>query len=337
MANNELEKSFETLKETIPLLLKHKISAVPTNYALWYTYVSNESEQLNKAVDEAQEQGQPLSQLKTKELYRSYLAESQEVNGWQLRQSMEAMLLELSQSMKDTRTDTNEFKQAMDARLADLDRVEKEGWSVEEVMKLVRNMVSETQEVRKSTISFNGALASAEKEIERLKSALQESQQEALYDALTGLCNRRYFDSELESKMAMDCVSLIIIDIDHFKKVNDTHGHQMGDLVLKAVAKKVQTCCRDAAQVFRFGGEEFAVLAPNMDAKRTIHLANQMRRAVEKINVKNRRTGESLDDITISLGVAQKQNDESQQSLLARADELLYEAKRLGRNRVMPI
>ncbi len=337
MANNELEKSFETLKHTIPLLLKHKISAVPTNYALWYTYVSNESEQLNKAVDEAQVQGQPLSPVKTQELYRNYLAESQEVNAWQLRQSLEAMLLELSQSMKDTRTDTTDFKNAMDARLEDLDRVEKEGWSVEEVMKLVRNMVKETQDIRKSTISFNGALANAEKEIERLKSALQESQQEALYDALTGLCNRRYFDSELESKIAMDTISLVLMDIDHFKQVNDTHGHQMGDLVLKAVAKKIQACCRESAQAFRFGGEEFAILLPNIDAKRSTHLANQMRRAVEKINVKNRRTGESLGDITISLGVAQKESGESPQNFIERADSFLYDAKRLGRNRVMPI
>ncbi|GAB5382346.1 MAG: GGDEF domain-containing protein [Aliiglaciecola sp.] len=336
-SKEEIEQSFVTLKQTVPLLVKHKISAVPSNYALWYTYVSNESPKLNEELDAAVESELPISELRAKDLYRSYVSDTEEVNAWDLRQSLEGMMIELSQSLKDTKSDTQDYKKVMDVCIDDLSKVEKEGWSVEEVLGLVRNMVKEAQTIRQSTMSFNGALASAEKEIARLKAQLEASQQEALYDALTGLCNRRYFDSEIASKMVLEKVSLGLIDIDHFKKINDNYGHQMGDLVLKAVAKKLQSCCRDNAQVFRYGGEEFAVLMPGFDEKRARHMADVMRRSIEKITVKDRRSGQSLGDITVSAGVAQLKSKEQQSELIERADKLLYEAKRLGRNRVMPI
>jgi diguanylate cyclase len=337
MAKSEIEKSFQTLKSTVPLLLKHNISAIPTNYALWYTYVSNDSPKLNQDIDENLQKGFPLSEVKTKELYRNYLSEKQEVDAWQLRQSMQAMLLEVSQSMKDTKADTTEFKTIMDASIDNLAKVEKEGLSVTEAVALIRNMVKESQAIRKSTISFGGALLKAEKEIELLKSKLQESQQDALYDALTGLCNRRYFDSELDSKMGIDTLSVLLIDIDHFKVINDTHGHLTGDMVLKAVAKKLQSGCREDAQVFRYGGEEFVVLIPGSDLKKARHLADVFRRSIEKISVKDRRSGVIIGDVTVSVGVAQKTGKELASDVLERADKMLYKAKTLGRNRVMPI
>lgn len=337
MAKTEIEKSFQILKSTVPLLLKYNISAIPTNYALWYTYVSNDSPKLNQDIDENLQKGYSLSAIKTKELYRKYLSEKEEVDAWQLRQSMEAMLLELSQSMKDTKSDTSQFKSVMDNTLDNLAKVEKEGLSVGEVIKLVRNMVNESQAIRQSTISFSGALLRAEKEIELLKTKLRESQHDALYDALTGLCNRRYFDSELESKLNIDVLSLMLIDIDHFKVLNDTHGHQMGDLVLKSVAKKLQSGCREDAQVFRYGGEEFVVLMPGANLQKARHIADVLRRSIEKISVKDRRTGKILGDVTVSVGVAQKLKGEDPKDFIERADQLLYQAKNLGRNRVMPI
>jgi diguanylate cyclase len=337
MSSSEIEKSFQTLKQTVPLMLKHKISAIPTNYALWYTYVTNESEQLNQEIDRNLSLGHPPSAVKTQELYRNYLSEKQEVSAWQLRQSMEAMLIEVSHSMKDTRSDTAEFKTVMDRSLDNLSKVEKEGLSVQEVMNLVRSMVKEVQIIRQSTISFSGALTNADKEIQQLKAKLQQSQHDALYDALTGLCNRRFFDSELESKLNLDTLSLALVDIDHFKKLNDEHGHVMGDMVLKAIAKKLQNSCRNNAQVFRYGGEEFAVLMPETNQQSARHMADVMRRAIEKVTVKDRRTGATLGGITVSIGVAQRQTDDEATSLLERADDLLYQAKTLGRNRVMPI
>jgi diguanylate cyclase len=337
MADNNLEKSFATLKQTIPLMLKHKISAIPTNYALWYTYVLNEQPELKAALDHVLDNNMQLSGIKTKELYRNYVAEKEEVSAWELRQSLEAMMVELSQSLKDTRSETTSFKNTMDNCVDDLAKVEKEGLSIEEVMSLVRNLVKDTQNIRRSTISFNAALTDAQNEIETLRGQLEQSQQQALYDALTGLCNRRYFDEELATQALTQNVCLILVDLDHFKKINDNYGHVMGDLVLKATAKKLQATCRDGAQAFRFGGEEFAVIVPTANFSKARSMAESMRTAIEKIGVKDKRSGEILGDIAASFGVAVLTKGMNPLALIEKADKQLYEAKRLGRNRVMPM
>lgn len=334
---DELEQSFQILKQTIPLLIKHQISAIPTNYALWYTYASNQSAPLNAELDRLTLNDHPLSSAKIQELYRQHIADSQEVGAWQLRQSLEAMLTELSQSLLDTRSDTQNFKQSIDNRLSDLDKVEKEGWSVEEVMQLVRSLVKETQHIKRSTLDFAAALATAEKEIADLREQLKDSQQHALYDALTGLHNRRYLDEELRVMKPDKGTCLIMVDIDHFKSINDQFGHQMGDRVLKAVGKKLKDCCRDNAMAFRFGGEEFAVLLQTSKLNQAIHQADVMRRAIEKVSVIDRRTGKTLDGISASFGVAEFSGSMRNSDLLEQADKQLYQAKTLGRNRVMPL
>ena len=337
MADSDLEKSFLTLKQTIPLMLKHNISAIPTNYALWYTYVANESAELKASLDDVLANNVQLSEAKTKDLYRTYLAETEEVSAWELRQSLEAMLLELSQSLKDTQSETTSFKNIMDNCVDDLVKVEREGLSIDEVMALVRNLVKDTQNIRRSTISFNAALTEAQSEIETLRAQLEQSQHEALFDSLTGLCNRRYFDEELATQSLKPNLFLLLVDLDHFKKVNDTYGHVMGDLVLKATARKLQATCRDGAQAFRFGGEEFAVIIPNSSFARARGIAESMRKAVEKIRVKDKRSGEILGDIAASIGVAELTKGMNPLALIEKADKQLYEAKRLGRNRVMPM
>lgn len=337
MSKENLETSFKILKKTVPLMLKHKMPAIPTNYALWYTYAANDTPELNDTLDNLLTHVSTVSDMKAQELYRNHIADKQEVTPWQLRKTLEAMVVEMSQTVKDTRSDTNTFKDSMDGCLDDLQKVEKEGWSVEEVMGLVRNLVKDAQDIRRSTLNFTAALSSAEKEIAQLRAELAKTQEHALNDALTGLYNRRYFDSELKSLMNQETVSLIIADVDHFKRFNDTHGHVMGDKVLRGVGKKLQQSCRDGAQAFRFGGEEFAILLPGVDLKRAVHQADVMRRGIEKLQLKDRKSGQTIGGITASFGVAQLSDRSKPTEMIETADTQLYEAKNLGRNRVMPM
>jgi len=159
----------------------------------------------------------------------------------------------------------------------------------------------------------------------------------ATQDPLTGLFNRRKFDLCLEAELMRSqrdstAVSLIMIDVDHFKRVNDTGGHPMGDLVLKTVATAVKQHIRATDIAGRLGGEEFAVLLPGTDRDGVAYVAESLRRIVESLRFSPWPGHNGM--ITASFGSATLCQDEAPSDLLRRADEALYAAKTGGRNRV---
>jgi len=161
-------------------------------------------------------------------------------------------------------------------------------------------------------------------------------QQAALTDPLTGLQNRRYFDDALAQYMEEFSrikrpMGIMIVDIDHFKSINDTYGHDVGDEVIKGLSNTIREYTRYHDIAARIGGEEFAVVAPNVDMDNLDKLANRLRLAVSDLvfNVENVRLR-----ITVSIGIAIWDGEEKGSALYKRADTNLYNAKRSGRNRV---
>lgn len=161
-------------------------------------------------------------------------------------------------------------------------------------------------------------------------------QKAALTDPMTGLQNRRYFDDALAQYMDEFSrierpLGIMIVDIDHFKSINDTHGHDVGDEVIKGLANTIREYTRYHDIAARIGGEEFAVVAPNVTLKDLDKLANRLRLAASDLvfNVGNVRLR-----ITISVGIAIWDGKEGGTALYKRADSNLYNAKRSGRNRV---
>jgi diguanylate cyclase (GGDEF)-like protein len=161
---------------------------------------------------------------------------------------------------------------------------------------------------------------------------LEQVQQMAATDGLTGINNRRTFETVLQRDVAKavrngEQMSLIIMDIDHFKKLNDTHGHQAGDEALREVAQLVAGNCREFDTAARYGGEEFCLILPSCASIEALAIAERLRQAIE--------TGDLIVPVTISAGVATlPTNATDAQSLLKAADDALYESKRGGRNRV---
>jgi diguanylate cyclase len=196
-------------------------------------------------------------------------------------------------------------------------------------------VVTLLQKIVRSNNDLKQKLSLAENQLEQKSQQIKWYLTEARTDALTGLANRREFDARLEDLFAAHrhggrSFVVALVDIDHFKSINDSYGHPAGDGVLKAFAGALHGELAEALIVARFGGEEFAVI-----------LAGPLRAAAEQMNELRRRiakrpfrVGQSELRLTISVGISEPSDDMGAASVVRRADEALYAAKHIGRNRV---
>ncbi|MCW6508027.1 PleD family two-component system response regulator [Lichenifustis flavocetrariae] len=174
--------------------------------------------------------------------------------------------------------------------------------------------------------------------LDLLRNAVQASMELAIFDQLTGLHNRRYFDSHMPRLVEASAsqkkpLCLMILDIDHFKAVNDTHGHDVGDEVLQIFAARLKAAVRDVDLLCRLGGEEFIVAMPDLPLKIGSLIAERLRLAISSMPFMLGKSGLDL-DITVSVGLAERNQETSVSSILKRADTALYRSKTLGRNQV---
>jgi len=171
---------------------------------------------------------------------------------------------------------------------------------------------------------------------ETLSARSETLEHAALTDGLTGMQNRRYFDEALREYLAefrriSKPIGLIILDLDHFKLVNDNHGHDIGDRVLREVASCLRDMTRYHDVVARLGGEEFAIVAPNMSEDLLLKFAERIRKSISALAIV---AGNVRLKVTASAGIAVWDGRETAEEFYRRADKMLYEAKKLGRNRV---
>ena len=163
----------------------------------------------------------------------------------------------------------------------------------------------------------------------------EDSERKAIMDQLTGCFNRRYFETRMDEELSLakrfrNKMCLIMLDIDHFKNVNDTYGHQAGDTVLTEVVETAKGCLRGADYLCRYGGEEFAVVMPETSVEEAFEVAERMRKLIEEHAFYG---GNTLINVTISLGVSEyPEHAIIKEKLIEKADEALYAAKNSGRN-----
>jgi len=175
---------------------------------------------------------------------------------------------------------------------------------------------------------------------ERLRDSVQTSIELAITDALTGLHNRRYMETHMSGLVEQALsrghpLAVLVLDIDHFKSINDAHGHDAGDEVLREFALRVRKSIRGIDLACRYGGEEFVVFMPETDLAAATAVAERLRRRIasEPFPIRERAQGIN---VTISIGIAALGADDDAASVIKRADQALYRAKHNGRNRVVP-
>jgi diguanylate cyclase len=260
--------------------------------------------------------------------------------GWLLHRALRASTAEVPEERKMAKEVLNRLKDLAAHMAAD---VGQHSSRVEEINQELtvrephepEGVISAVARLIESNQAMQSQLGAVEDKLHEQARLVEKKVAEARTDVLTGLANRRAFDDKVaaccaEYQKSRRPFSLILGDIDHFKKFNDTHGHQTGDDVLRDTARVLGESARDADFVARYGGEEFAIVLPGTKAEEAIRALERARQAVEKARF---RSPSCELNVTMSLGGAELLPGEDQKSLISRADAALYTSKEAGRNR----
>ena len=329
------EQAGEYLRLALNYITQYKIPATPLNYAVWYEYVSGKNYHLKKAIDSSINNKKSLDADTLRKIHEKYITEGQRETAGKSLTQIKKIIADITRYILETQEDItghDETLRSISAELKNTDNFEKLGTILEKIL-------HEAKGLSLSGEALNGRMDASFDELERLRKKLEQYKQDAETDALTGLANRRKFEKQLkitikESLTDSKPFSLIMVDIDHFKHINDTFGHLTGDSVLRTMAALFKKQLKGKDLPARFGGEEFMLILPDTSLKNAAAVAENLRSRLSSIEWKQKTSGKSMGKITISLGVAQFKAHESIESLIERTDKALYFAKDNGRNQV---
>lgn len=336
MAETEFERAMAYSNAALGYLQRGEVPAYPQFYELFYTYATGSNSELNERINELF-LNEPLSFVDAAEALYNEFMRSKSVDehmaqvSSKISSNIDAVHDAISSASKSAETYSGSLTQAESVFSNDLDP--------KKMQDAVRILLAQTQTMRESNKQLESKLEDSRTDINILRKDLEEVQRESMTDALTKVSNRKCFDIEIEraigeAKELGHPVTLAIIDIDHFKKFNDTYGHQVGDQVLRLVAMTLRAHTKGQDLAARYGGEEFALILPDTDIHGAQMLAEKIRAAIEAKQLTRKSTNEKLGRVTASFGLAILRPNDSPVSLVERADQAMYAAKENGRNQV---
>jgi len=309
------------------------IPPTPQNFLVWYGYFSSQPAELKTVVDALIEGGRKPDATLSDEVHRRFFGhEADAAKVAQASQAVDTLLGRLVDRVITHDRSTAAFGGA----LANVKSEMAEG----EIGGILARLIEETHRMVELNQEMQAHLKAAGSEIEGLRQSLGQAREQAETDGLTGIANRKRFDMALRQAIVRagegrEPLALLMVDIDHFKRFNDAHGHQVGDQVLRLVARTLTDCVRDGDLPARYGGEEFAVILPGTPLAAARPIAERIRTTLAARKIVRRNTGEALGGITISVGAALYRPGEAPAALIKRADSALYAAKHQGRNRLV--
>lgn len=317
----------------------HCIPPLPRNFELFYIHFSGVNTGLSEQIGPYLEQNRTISIEETETLYDRFISQATAADSFDAGSEQ---ILNVAERLVEQVSDNQTALAGYGAVLThSAERIAAPS-SVENLLKIVAALSEETNQAAKRNRILEHELLTSSTRITKLRHDLIQTRQAASTDTLTGIANRKAFDAKIKRTVVQSksdpklTFSLIMLDVDHFKRFNDTHGHRMGDHVLRLVGRLLSDNVKGRDTPARYGGEEFAIILADADLNAGLTVAEQIRGRLCTQRVIRRGTGETIGQITISAGVAQYRPGESGASLIERADAALYEAKRSGRNRVCP-
>lgn len=331
---DEFGEASSLLRLAVALLASHQIPPSPLNFRLGYDYVSGSNETLIKALDELFAEPEQVSRKNLWSLYRKYFVQDEKALDM-MRQELRRIIMSIQGEFDRSGRNISGYAATL-GRFADiLDPL----MPFELMETEVQKVIDDTRAAEKSQRHLEAQVGVLLSDVESLRNEMLQIKEESLTDCLTGIPNRKAFEAALDKSIhsareqkSIFCV--LIADIDHFKRFNDTHGHLVGDKVLRFVAATLKRSLKGKDTVSRYGGEEFTIILPETDIVGARAVAEQIRKAVSGGKLVDKENDSSYGKITVSIGVAQFHMSDLPNTLIQRADRGLYLAKERGRDRV---
>lgn len=329
------EQSAELLRQVLALMGQHDAAFNPVSFAVWYEFAAGINPRLTQGVRHAIELEPRLGDAALAHLYQEFVAQVDPIIMQRISTELQHMMTDISDSALRTGEHAGAFGRQLNGLTAVLQSNDTSAMSP-----MVQQALVGTAQMKSSVEELAQQVAAGRQEIERLQVDLVRARDDATLDPLTKILNRKGFDEQLALMLQQPLVDgeahcLIMLDIDHFKKVNDTHGHVMGDRVIQVLGEVLRSCVSGQSQsVARYGGEEFAVLLSHSTLDEGMKVAELVRKRTKAMKIRDRRTQEVVLTVTISGGLTSVQQGDDADALIARADGALYRSKQAGRDRI---
>ena len=337
MDNKSLtEQVHRYLRLALPLMSRQHIPITPKNYWVWYTYVAGADGELSRTIDAMLKKGEEFSEEKNEALYRQFCEEK---HGGELRQIREALQEALRTILEEVQVLTGQTEEYESFVSRSVDTLSEDA-SAEEIKSLLGKIVDKAKTLESFGRTVRHKLKETTEALEELKKDFEQVKTEAYEDFLTRTPNRKAFNDKLalcidEASSGNQDLSLLLIDIDDFKRFNDKFGHLIGDEVLKFTARQIREIVKGRDFLARFGGEEFAVILPQTPLAGAAAVGENIRSFFAAAPLKVATTAKDLGTMTVSVGAAHYRQGESSEELLQRSDRALYAAKNGGKNSVV--
>ena len=325
----------EIAKNVILNTTERSIPLTPENYHVWFEYFLGSNQELKASIDELIASENSFSQEINERLYTEYLKGDKK----EILQEVHKETHKIFQNIFQTTLSTSDLTSNYSAKMEEYSTKLDEAKDITQIQHSIVDIIKDTNDIAESSKQLNQQLEEATSQIENLNKQLEETEREVLLDALTGLNNRKAFDKKIKElyeifKKNEGFFSVVMMDIDFFKKFNDQYGHHIGDEVLSIVGSNLKKNLKGKDFSARYGGEEFIALLPNTTLHNACVVADQIREEISKKRLKIKKTGQTIGNITISMGASKIRKGDSVISVVERADAALYMAKDTGRNNV---
>ena len=325
------DESAEILRRALQLMAPHQAGFHPISYAVWYEHAAYLNPGLSRDLEKLLASKAALTDPDVSRLHALHIA-ARDVEAFERAQcQLRALLEDTASGTASAQTAAKHFTLTLEDAFKVL---EGEVIQPDALKRVVGDLLRHAQNMHLVATEFSARLAANRVQVAGVIERLERSQTEPLRDPLTGLNSRHGFQRAAETLGSLKGAALLAADVDNFKTINDTHGHVIGDKVLLKIAEVLRTHLKPHDIAARLGGDELVVLLPATTLASAAALAEQLRTAVSRTLISRADGVEYVGQVSLSLGVAIGEHDDTLESLRHRADAAMYRAKDAGRNRV---